>query len=101
MVQFGPETFVLIGIILLLLFGARKLPELARSMGQARGEYEIGKLESEQRLEAQRARGRKIPPPSSKIVRTAKQLGIPTEGKTSENLRQDIATKLAQDDGDE
>ena len=37
----GPE-WILILVVLLLLFGARKLPELARSMGQASKEFKAG-----------------------------------------------------------
>jgi sec-independent protein translocase protein TatA len=39
--SFGPEWFVVIGIIV-LLFGAKKLPELARSMGKASNEFKQG-----------------------------------------------------------
>jgi sec-independent protein translocase protein TatA len=37
----GPEL-ILILVVLLFLFGARKLPELARSMGQASKEFKQG-----------------------------------------------------------
>jgi TatA/E family protein of Tat protein translocase len=37
----GPELIIIL-VILLLLFGARKLPELARSMGQASKEFKSG-----------------------------------------------------------
>ena len=37
----GPEWLVVIGIVV-LLFGAKKLPELARSMGKASGEFKKG-----------------------------------------------------------
>ena len=37
----GPEL-ILILVVLLFLFGAKKLPELARSMGQASREFKSG-----------------------------------------------------------
>jgi sec-independent protein translocase protein TatA len=37
----GPELLIVL-LILLLVFGGRKLPELARSMGQAKKEFERG-----------------------------------------------------------
>ena len=37
----GPELLIVLAVIL-LLFGGRKLPELARSMGQAKKEFESG-----------------------------------------------------------
>jgi sec-independent protein translocase protein TatA len=39
--SFGPEWFIVLGVIV-LLFGAKKLPELARSMGKASGEFKKG-----------------------------------------------------------
>jgi sec-independent protein translocase protein TatA len=33
-----------------LIFGAKKIPELAKTMGKARVEYEKGKIESEKEL---------------------------------------------------
>ena len=46
----GPELLILGGIVV-LLFGANKLPELARSVGKSKGELEKGMKESEQELE--------------------------------------------------
>ena len=37
----GPELLIVLAVVL-LLFGGRKLPELARSMGQAKKEFETG-----------------------------------------------------------
>jgi len=42
--SFGPEWFVVLGIVV-LLFGAKKLPELARSMGKASSEFKKGMKE--------------------------------------------------------
>ncbi|NHX37536.1 MULTISPECIES: twin-arginine translocase TatA/TatE family subunit [Halolamina] len=42
----GPEMIVIL-LILVLLFGANKLPELARSSGQAMGEFKRGREELE------------------------------------------------------
>lgn len=46
----GPEILVIV-LIAVLLFGAQKIPELARSIGQATGELQKGREEVEQELE--------------------------------------------------
>ena len=42
--SFGPEWFIVLGI-LVLLFGAKKLPELARSVGRSSAEFKKGMKE--------------------------------------------------------
>lgn len=45
----GPELFFIIGLII-LLFGAKKLPELARGLGQSFGEFRKAKAEFDREL---------------------------------------------------
>jgi len=47
----GPPELLLIAGVLILLFGASKLPKLARSMGTATGEFKKGREEVEEELE--------------------------------------------------
>ena len=44
------NVIIAIVIIVLLIFGAKKIPELARTFGKAKGEFEKGKIESEKEL---------------------------------------------------
>jgi len=46
----GPELLIVL-LIVVLLFGANKLPQLARSSGQAMGEFRRGREEIEEELE--------------------------------------------------
>lgn len=46
----GPEMIVIL-LIVVLLFGANKLPKLARSSGQAMGEFKKGREEIEDELQ--------------------------------------------------
>jgi sec-independent protein translocase protein TatA len=40
--NFGPTELIIILLIILLIFGGAKLPQLARSLGQAKHEFEKG-----------------------------------------------------------
>jgi sec-independent protein translocase protein TatA len=47
----GYEQILIVVIIVgALIFGAKKIPELARTFGKAKGEFEKGKLEAEKEL---------------------------------------------------
>jgi sec-independent protein translocase protein TatA len=94
----GMEWIVLIVVIVIVLFGAKKLPELARSIGKATGEFEKGKAEAEaevQRLK-QKLKGGKLTEEEEeeKLQKIAKDLGIETEGKTKEEIKEEIAKAM-------
>jgi len=38
----GPGELIILGIVLLLVFGGAKIPSLARNLGQAKNEFEKG-----------------------------------------------------------
>ena len=46
----GPEIIILVIVIGVLIFGAKKIPELAKTFGKAKGEFEKGKIEGEKEL---------------------------------------------------
>jgi sec-independent protein translocase protein TatA len=46
----GPPEMLLVLAVLVLLFGADKIPRIARSIGSATGEFEKGRAEAEQEL---------------------------------------------------
>ena len=46
--QIGPGEIIIIVVVLVLLFGARKLPDLARSIGQSAKEFRKGLEEGAQ-----------------------------------------------------
>ena len=48
----GGQEIIILAIIIIVLFGARKIPKLARSIRQASGELKKGRLESEKELKA-------------------------------------------------
>ncbi len=46
----GAEWLRIIVIVAVLIFGAKKIPELAKTLGKAKGDFEKGKIESEKDL---------------------------------------------------
>ncbi len=92
LMQFGPigwSELLLIILIALLLFGPRKLPELARSMGEAINEFRrassgITASKEEEKKE------KNEPKKSSEIRQLALSLGIDVTGKTDEELMEEI-----------
>ena len=81
----GGSEILIVALIIMVLFGAKRLPELARSLGRSKGEFEKGKAEFE-------------PESGSKsrveLEKAAKELGIDTEGKTDEELKNLIKDSL-------
>ena len=46
----GQEWIFVIIVVVVLIFGAKKIPELAKTLGKAKGEFEKGKIEGEKEL---------------------------------------------------
>lgn len=44
------NVIIVVVIIAVLVFGAKKIPELARTFGKAKGEYEKGRIEADKEL---------------------------------------------------
>ena len=44
------EILVIVVIAAVVIFGAKKIPELAKTLGKAKGEFEKGKIEGEKEL---------------------------------------------------
>ncbi len=85
------EILVIVGAVaVFLMYSPKKLPELARALGQAKREFDKAVHEV--------STAASTPPPTEEkpddqIVSTAKRLGISTEGKTNEQLSQEIVSK--------
>ena len=46
----GGEIIIIVIVIGVLIFGAKKIPELAKTFGKAKGEFEKGKIEGDKEL---------------------------------------------------
>jgi len=44
------EILIILILAGIFIFGAKKIPELARTLGKAKGEFEKGKIEGEKEL---------------------------------------------------
>jgi len=91
----GPTETLLIFVIILLLFGADKLPEMARAMGKAMGEFKKAQREaeyefSERQYPKRAAEKEKV----DRIKQMAEGLKIKTEGKTDDELLDEIQKEL-------
>ena len=88
----GTMEIILIVLIIILLFGASKLPELARSLGKATGEFKKAKQETELEVrEVEKSlKEKRSDEKSSKIRTMASDLGIAIEGKSDEQLLDEI-----------
>ena len=54
--NFGTTEIILVVAVLFLLFGASRLPQLAKSLGQSRKAFKEGMREAEEEEAAERAR---------------------------------------------
>ena len=45
-----PEILVILVLAAVFIFGAKKIPELAKTFGKAKAEFEKGKIEGEKEL---------------------------------------------------
>ena len=56
----GSEILIIIVLAVVFIFGAKKIPELAKTLGKAKGEFEKGKLEGEKELNDFKNKEKKI-----------------------------------------
>lgn len=92
----GPQEMIIVLIIIVLLFGAAKLPELARSVGKSSGEFKKAQKEAEleyQKFE-QDLKNKEEQNNETKIQKMAKEQGISISGKTDDELLDEINAKL-------
>ena len=84
----GGTELIVIFFIVLLLFGGKKLPELARSMGSAVREYSTASKEPAKYVESKTKT--KEDEDRETILEAARKLGIETEGRSIQEIAEDI-----------
>jgi sec-independent protein translocase protein TatA len=70
-------------VIVLIMWGPRKIPELARALGKAKKEFQEGVKEGENMASLS----------GDALIDTARKLGIDTEGKTKDQISEEIIKK--------
>ncbi len=78
---------ILILIAALFLFGPTKLPELARSLGKAMGEFKKAQMETEYNL-------KQLNDKDTKLHNLAVEMGLDVQNKTVEQLVEEIRSKI-------
>jgi sec-independent protein translocase protein TatA len=100
MAMLGSTEILLIFVAIILLFGASKLPDLARSMGRSMGEFKRGQVEVEKELQA--IKTEPVQPYAkeqvelTRVQRMAKNLNIEITGKSEDQLLSEIERKMAE-----
>ncbi|MCL7410429.1 MAG: twin-arginine translocase TatA/TatE family subunit [Methanosarcinaceae archaeon] len=92
----GTTELILIFALIVLLFGASKLPELARSMGTSMGEFKKAQRESDLSLKEFEKTIKNVPEDEkkSKIQQMALDNGIDITDKTDDELLDEIQAAL-------
>ena len=89
------EWIILVLAVVLLLFGAKKIPEFAQNLGKATGEFKRGKMMVEREIREDEIEGDVKASEDAKIRKAAQDLGISTKGKSSIQLKKEIAQKMS------
>ena len=87
----GLEWVIIIGLIVVVFFGVRKIPELARSFGKASAEFEKARIEAKRELQQMKTEGSIG---REKLEAIADSLGIDYTNKNDDELRTAIEIEL-------
>jgi TatA/E family protein of Tat protein translocase len=100
--------WIIIGVvaIVIIMWGPAKIPQFAQALGRAKGEFSKAQKEftdaatmSGYTAATNVVQPRPVPAPTIKsndemLLETAQKLGIPTEGKTREQISEEISIKV-------
>jgi len=90
----GYEWLIVVGVLLVVfLWGPQKLPELAKSIGLAKKEFEKAAKEASTPSPTVSTGAANVQPVTDPLIVAARSLGISTEGKTKEQIAKEIADK--------
>ena len=87
-IPFGMEWVFIIVIIVVLFFGVKKIPELAKSFGRASAEFEKSRIEAKRELDNIKNDNTELG--REKLESIADTLGIDYTNKNNEELKHAI-----------
>ncbi|MFZ0511454.1 MAG: twin-arginine translocase TatA/TatE family subunit [Candidatus Nitrosopolaris sp.] len=87
------EVIIIILIGLIIIFGAKKIPELAKSFGKATTEFEKARIEARRELQEVRNQDTSVVG-REKLETIAETLGIDYTNKNDDELRIAIETEI-------
>lgn len=96
-----PVVWILVAVVILVLFGASRIPRFARALGEARKEFEAGSKGTGQPTSQQPP---SAPAPSNistslspddPLYAAAEKEGIDIRGKTKSEIATELAWKLS------
>ncbi|MFL6327892.1 MAG: twin-arginine translocase TatA/TatE family subunit [Nitrososphaeraceae archaeon] len=91
----GNEWLIIIVVFILIFFGVKRIPELARSFGKASSEFERSRFLARREIQQLKEKNRIITTiEREKLESIADKLGIDYYYKTDDELRMAIHTEL-------
>jgi sec-independent protein translocase protein TatA len=87
----GLEWIIIIGLIVVVFFGVRKIPELAKSFGKASAEFQKARIQAKRELQQMQSQGNVG---REKLETIAESLGIDYTNKNDDELRTAIEIEL-------
>lgn len=95
----GLEWVFIIVIVVVLFFGVKKIPEIARSVGRASSEYQKAKIQAKQELNQMNAKDGidKSTIDREKLESIADTLGIDSTNKNDTELREAIDLAISKE----
>ena len=93
-----PVQWIIIGVIVVVIFlwGPQKIPDLAKAIGRARREFDQASKDVQGMAMGTTTTQTQAAPVKSgdqMLIETARALGISTEGKTREQISQEIISR--------
>jgi sec-independent protein translocase protein TatA len=93
----GIEWILIIVVVVILFFGVKKIPQLARSFGKASAEFQKSKIEANKELERLKDQKDDSIIDREKLETIASTLGIDYSNKNDEELRNAINKEVGKE----